>query len=89
MRYNSNIMMADLQQSNQQERKRTCSADSGICDTANDLHFSSLEMALRLWKRKLEKVLKQEMERAIQVSVLAEAALDKALEGDENCPKEF
>ena len=59
------------------ERTRTISSDSG-CDVhldPLDLRFSSLESTVKVWQARLEEVVKQEVNRAEEVTHWATEAL--------------
>ena len=59
------------------ERMRTSSSDSG-CDVhldPLDLRFSSLESTVKVWQARLEEVVKQEVNRAEEVTHWATEAL--------------
>jgi hypothetical protein len=66
-----------------QKRTRTCSSDSGcdvLCDSP-DLSTTVMEDAIHTWEIRLDGVVKQEVERAREVTSWAKEALRHATEG--------
>ena len=66
-----------------QERTRTISSDSG-CDVhldPLDHHFSSLESTVKVWQARLVEVVKQEVNRAEEVTHWATEALRHCNQG--------
>ena len=65
------------------KRTRTCSSDSGcdvLCDSP-DLSSTIMEDAIHTWEIRLDGVVKQEVERAREVTSWAKEALRQSTEG--------
>ena len=65
------------------KRTRTCSSDSGcdvLCDSP-DLSSTIMEDAIHTWEIRLDGVVKQEVERAREVTSWAKEALRQSAEG--------
>ena len=73
------------------KRTRTCSSDSGcdvFCDSP-DLSSTMMDDALHTWEIRLDGVVRQEVERAREVTTWAKEALRQVSEGKDTFKQSF